>query len=133
MYSYVVETARAANLDPALALAIADEESSFDPNAVSRKGAEGVMQLMPDMQHDLKVTDGFNPLQNVPAGIALLKAYLHRYNGDLGRVLTAYRSGPRNLRDHGSSEHDLNYIAAIKEKMQHYQLLLHQALISEGP
>ena len=89
--------AREHSVDPALVLEVARQESGFRPCAVSRKGAEGLMQLMPSTQAQLDVHDPFNPQESLSAGAKLLKQLLDRYHGDLALALSAYNSGIRRV------------------------------------
>ncbi len=72
---------------------VARQESGFFPCAVSPKGAEGLMQLMPSTQDQFKVMDPFSPIASIDAGTKLLKQLLDRYHGDLSLALSAYNAG----------------------------------------
>ena len=84
-------------LDPALLHAVIKVESNFNAQAVSPRGALGLMQLMPLTAAALHVIDPFDPDDNIRAGSALLRRLLDRFDGDLGLALAAYHAGERRV------------------------------------
>lgn len=87
------EAARRHGLDPALVRAVVAVESGFQPEAVSPKGAKGLMQLMPATARELGVADPFDAAANLDGGSRYLSSLLARYEGDLAKALAAYNAG----------------------------------------
>lgn len=87
------EAAQRHHVDPALVRAVIEAESNWNPGAVSHKGAQGLMQLVPGTAGELGVDDPFDPGQNLEGGVRHLRKLLERYNGDLDRALAAYNAG----------------------------------------
>ena len=88
-------------IDPKVIQAVIKQESSFNPNAISSCGAQGLMQLMPATAKSLGVNDPFNAEQNIMAGTKYLKQKLDEFNGDLNLALAAYNAGSGALRKYG--------------------------------
>jgi soluble lytic murein transglycosylase-like protein len=98
---FIERVAQEYRLSPGLIKAVALVESGFDPHAVSPKGAQGLMQLMPGTASDYGVDDAFDPLQNLRAGSAHLRRLLDEFDGDLTLALAAYNAGASTVRRHG--------------------------------
>ncbi len=88
------EAARIHGVSEPLLKAIIKAESNFDPRAVSKKGAKGLMQIMPDNYRSLNILNPFNPRENIMGGAKYFKTLHNRYNGRLPLVLAAYNAGP---------------------------------------
>lgn len=98
---WIAEAARSHGLDPALVASVIAVESGFDPRAVSRRNAQGLMQLLPSTAAQLGVQDNFNPRENILAGTRYLAELLARFAGDLRLALAAYNAGPGRVVEHG--------------------------------
>jgi soluble lytic murein transglycosylase-like protein len=85
------------HLDPDLVNSVIHAESGFDAKAISPKGAQGLMQLMPQTASKLGVSDAFDPAANVDGGARYLRALLEQYNFDLIKALAAYNAGPQRV------------------------------------
>jgi soluble lytic murein transglycosylase-like protein len=94
----ILQEANRHELDPALVKAIIMAESGYNPNAVSKKGAQGLMQLMPSTAEALGVDDAFNPEQNISGGVRYFKQLVNRFDGDIKLALAAYNAGSRIVR-----------------------------------
>ena len=87
-------------VDPDLITSVIQAESAFNPRALSPKGAQGLMQLMPGTAAKLGVTDAFDPSANVNAGTQYLRELLLQYNGDMAKALAAYNAGPMRVQQY---------------------------------
>jgi len=114
----VREAATRHNVDPALVRAVIETESNWNPAAYSRKGAGGLMQLIPTTAQRYGANDVFNPQQNIDAGVRHLKGLLERYNGNLELALAAYNAGEGAVdRAHGipAFRETRNYVQKVQD------------------
>ena len=98
--AHIEEVATQHGVAPKLVAAIVAVESQFNPRAVSRKGAEGLMQLMPATAAVLEVDDPFDPRDNIDGGVRHLKRLMKRFHNDLPLVLAAYNAGEQAVINH---------------------------------
>jgi len=98
LHPIVIQTASLHQVDPALVKAIIMAESGYNARAISKKGAKGLMQLMPATAHALGVEDAFNPKQNISGGVRYFKKLVTQFDGDVELALAAYNAGSRNVR-----------------------------------
>lgn len=101
--------------------AIGKAESDFTADAVSRSGAQGIMQLMPGTAQDLGVTDSFDPEQNIMGGAKYISQLLKKYDGDTSLALAAYNAGMGNVKKYGGIppfEETQNYVVKVTRFMQ---------------
>lgn len=96
----IEDAARRYALPRSLVRAVARAESALRPHAVSPKGAQGVMQLMPGTARELGVDNAFDPAENIDAGVKLLRLLLEKYEGRVAEALAAYNAGPGAVAKH---------------------------------
>jgi soluble lytic murein transglycosylase-like protein len=101
LWPAVEQTARTHGLDPTLVDLVIRMESGYNPRALSRRGARGVMQLMPETADLYGVRNPFDPLQNIRGGVRYLSDLMHRFDFDVSRALAAYNAGPEAVERHG--------------------------------
>ena len=98
--SIIQEASDRYEVEPELIHAIIMAESSYNPTAVSRKGARGLMQLMPSTAKALGVKDSFNPEHNIDGGVRYFRQLLDRFGGDVKMALAAYNAGSSRVREY---------------------------------
>jgi soluble lytic murein transglycosylase len=111
-------------VDPHLVKAVIRAESNFDYLAVSRKGAVGLMQLMPATALDMEVADPFDPQDNINGGTRYLRKMLGLFNGNLRLALAAYNAGPAKVISLGGVPRwpeTINYVQKVQYFYQNYQ------------
>ncbi len=115
----ISEHARLNGVRSDLVRAVMQVESAFNPNAISPKGAMGLMQLMPATMRQYGVRNAFNPAENVRAGVAYLRDLLDRYSNNEELALAAYNAGPGAVDKHGQAvppyRETRNYVAKISK------------------
>ncbi|MEE8217477.1 MAG: lytic transglycosylase domain-containing protein, partial [Vicinamibacteria bacterium] len=119
--SLAIATARKHGLDPGLVLAVVGVESAFRPEAVSSKGAQGLMQLMPGTAASLGVEDAFDPIQNLDGGVRHLGSLLTLYGGDVSRALAAYNAGEGAVARHGGIPPFKETREYVKKVLERYE------------
>jgi soluble lytic murein transglycosylase-like protein len=120
----IAESCRLHGVDFALVKAVIRAESSFDPYAISSKGAEGLMQLMPETSKRLNVANPFDPRENIKGGVKHLKYLLGRFNYDLKLSLAAYNAGETTVAQVNgvpNYRETKNYIVEVLRYYQEYQ------------
>ena len=122
----VVEASVREGINPMLVQAVIRRESGGKACAVSPKGAQGLMQLMPATQSDLGVRDPFDPAQNINAGARYLKQLLDRYKSDLRLTLAAYNAGPQRVEPGGD-------VPAIPETRAYVQAIMRELQVADEP
>ena len=112
-------------VNESLVRAVIKAESGYNPLALSKAGAEGLMQLMPGTASALGVVDSYNIYQNIAGGTQFLKNMLDKYAGDESLALAAYSAGPGNVAKYGGVppfEETMNYIPKVLSYKEQYML-----------
>ena len=121
----VDEVSRTYGLESALLHAVISVESSYNPKAVSKKGAAGLMQLMPQTAKRYGVADAFDPVQNLNGGARYLRDLLRLFNNNTSLALAAYNAGEQAVMKHGNRippyRETLNYVPQVLDFYQRYQ------------
>ena len=125
-YDQVVdEVSRTYGLESALLHALISVESRYNPKAVSRKGAAGLMQLMPQTAKRYGVADAFDPVQNLNGGARYLRDLLRLFNNNTSLALAAYNAGEQAVMKHGNRippyRETLNYVPQVLDFYQRYR------------
>jgi soluble lytic murein transglycosylase-like protein len=124
--SYIHSASQQFGVDPALVEAVIQVESGFDPNAISHKGATGLMQLMKATANQYQVKDRHNPRENINAGVAHLRHLMDRFNGKIPLVLAAYNAGASAVEKYGGIPpypETRRYVSKVIDFHSQYRLL----------
>ncbi len=111
-------------VDSSLVKAVIHAESGYNPSAVSAKGAQGLMQLMPKTAQGLKVSDCFNPSDNIRGGVRYLRFLLDTFKGDESLALAAYNSGMGSVAKYGGIppfKETQSYVAKVLSYRNNYK------------
>ncbi len=122
----ILQEASRYEIDPALVKAIIMAESGYNPRAISKKGAKGLMQLMPSTAEALGVEDIFNPEQNISGGVRYFKQLVNRFDGDVKLALAAYNAGSRKVRHYQGVPPYKSTRFYIEKVFKYYQLYKNQ-------
>lgn len=120
----ILQAATRHSVDPALVRAVVHAESSFNRHAVSRAGAQGLMQLMPETQRSLGVSDPFDVEANLDGGTRLLGELLARYSNDIRLATAAYNAGPGAVQRYNGIppfEETRNYVQRVSQLYTRYR------------
>ena len=117
----VIRVANRYQIDPALVKAIIMAESGYNPQAISKKGARGLMQLMPRTAEAMGVVDTFDPENNINGGVRYFKKLLRQFDNDVKLALAAYNAGSRRVREHRGIPPFKATHYYIKKVLEHYQ------------
>ena len=111
-------------LEEALVKAVIKVESDYQPRVVSKKGAQGLMQLIPETARDLNVSNPFDPYENIRGGSEYLRKMLDLFNNDVELALAAYNSGPNAVKRYGGIppyDETRNYVKKVKHYLDYYR------------
>ncbi|MDT8444993.1 MAG: lytic transglycosylase domain-containing protein [Desulfuromonadales bacterium] len=111
-------------LEEALVKAVIKVESDYQPRVVSKKGAQGLMQLIPETAKSLKVSNPFDPSENIRGGSEYLRRMLDLFNNDIELALAAYNSGPSTVQQYGGIppyNETRNYVKKVKHYLDYYR------------
>lgn len=132
MRDMISTTAYRFDLEPALMHAVVRAESGFNPRAVSRAGARGLMQLMPATAIEVGVRDVFHPQENLEGGASYLRGLLDRYSGDVHLALAAYNAGPGAVDSYGGVPPYAETQEYLRRVFRFRQEYLHNAMRGRG-
>jgi hypothetical protein len=122
---HIETSAKRYRIPASLVRAIMQAESNFDPNAVSPKGACGLMQLMPQTAAEMYVKDIFDEKENIEGGVRYLRVLANQFNGDMVKMIAAYNAGPDAVRKYGGRvppyAETQEYVRKVLQLYYHYK------------
>jgi soluble lytic murein transglycosylase-like protein len=122
---HIQAAAQRYRIPAALVRAIMHAESNFNPNALSHKGASGLMQLMPATASDMYVKDIFNERDNIEGGVRYLRVLANMFDGDMVKMIAAYNAGPDAVKRYGGKvppyEETQGYVRKVLQLYYHYK------------
>ncbi len=124
----IMRAAQRHQVDPAMVKAIIMAESSFNPRAISSRGAVGLMQLMPSTAKSLGVIDAFDPENNINAGVLYYKKLLTEFRGDVKLALAAYNAGSRKVKEYQGIPPFKTTRIYIKKVFEYYRQYKNESL-----
>jgi soluble lytic murein transglycosylase-like protein len=127
----IVRAARQYSIDPALVQAIIFAESAYNPNAVSKKGAKGLMQLMPGTAKAMGVEDCFNPEHNIFGGVRYFKKLTNQFGGDTTLALAAYNAGGRHVRNYNGVPPFKATQYYVKKVLKYYEIYKNERVLDK--
>jgi soluble lytic murein transglycosylase-like protein len=132
LHPIVIQAASRHQVDPALIKAIIMAESGYNTRAISKRGAKGLMQLMPATAQALGVVDVFNPKQNISGGVRYFKQLVNQFDGDVKLALAAYNAGSRNVRHYQGIPPFKETRYYIKKVFKYYEIYKDQMAYTEN-
>jgi soluble lytic murein transglycosylase-like protein len=126
LHPIIIKAASRYQIDPALIKAIIMAESGYKIRAISKRGAKGLMQLMPGTAQALGVTDVFNPKENISGGVRYFKQLVNQFDGNIKLALAAYNAGSKKVRRYNGIPPYKSTQYYIKKVFKYYNLYKNQ-------
>jgi hypothetical protein len=131
--AYIAEASILYSIPQALIRAVIKAESDYDPRVVSCAGAKGLMQIMPYEEREQRITDVFDPRQNILAGTRLLRLHANRWKGDLVLTIAGHHAGDGALRKYNGVPPYATTQAYVRAVLKHYQRYKEKAAMAALP